>query len=93
MERTAAGNQMVIGFGNGPDWRWVRAGNEESPTILAATARALTDDDELILVVDNYRIRDFVAANPGLVTNPEALDTLGPDDDAANPSILVCRLK
>ncbi len=83
---------MATGFRNGDRWQWVNSGTAQAPTILAGTARVLTNDDTLVLLVDNYRIREFAALNPALVRNPEVLDTII-DDDAANPSVLLCRLK
>lgn len=69
----------------------MKSGDEQSPTVLSMSLRALVDDDVLVLLVDNYKIREFAADNPGLVRNAGVLD--GMDDDAANPSILLCKLK
>ncbi len=85
------GGALVTGFRTGDEWRWVKSGTPEAFTILSTTLRALTDDDVLVLLVDNYRVREFAEQNPGLVRNTEVLD--GMDDDAANPSILLCKLK
>lgn len=87
MNRGAA----VTGFRNADGWRWVKSGTEQSPTVLSMSLRALVDDDVLVLLVDNYKTREFAADNPGLVRNAGVLD--GMDDDAANPSILLCKLK
>jgi hypothetical protein len=92
--RESRNNAMVTAFRSGDRWRWVKSGTEKSPNIFSLSARALVDGDTLVLLVDNYKIREFVAANPGLVRNAEALDRLdGMDDDAANPSLLLCKLR
>jgi hypothetical protein len=85
---------LATGFRSGDEWRWVKSGTNKSPTILSHSARALVDGDTLVLLVDNYKIREFIAQNPGLVRNAATLDRLdGMDDDSANPSILLCKLK
>jgi hypothetical protein len=85
---------LATGFRRGNEWRWVKSGTNKSPTILSHSARALVDGDTLVLLVDNYKIREFIAQNPGLVRNAATLDRPdGMDDDSANPSILLCKLK
>jgi hypothetical protein len=92
--RETRDNAMATGFRSGSEWLWVKSGTYNSPTILTGSARALVDGDTLVLLVDNYKIREFAALNPGLVRNPAALDTFdGMDDDAANPSLLLCKLR
>jgi hypothetical protein len=94
--RESRSSAAVTGFRSGDRWRWVKSGTETSQTILSLSPRALVDDDTLVLLVDNYKIREFIEQNPGLVRNPDALDRLnleGLTDDAANPSLLLCRLR
>jgi hypothetical protein len=85
---------LATGFRSGNEWRWVKSGTDKSPAILSHSARALVDGNTLVLLADNYMIREFATQNPELIRNPEALDRLdGKDDYAANPSILLCKLK
>jgi hypothetical protein len=81
---------MAIGFRSGKEWRWMNCGTNIAPTIFYLTVRALVGDT-LVLLVDNYKIREFAAQNPGLVRNAELLE--GMNDDAANPSLLLCKLR
>ncbi len=82
---------MVTGFRSENEWQWVKSGTQQAPTILSGSVRALTGGDTVVLLVDNYKIREFAEQNPELVKNAEVLN--GMDDEAANPSVLLCKLK
>lgn len=74
-----------IGVGNKETWKWLKADSKGVLSMFFSSARQLTPNSELVLIVDADRVKEFSIEFPDLI--PE----LEPSND--NPYIVLCRLK
>lgn len=74
-----------IGIENNNIWKWLKSDPKGSLSMFFSSARQLTSNSELVLIVDADRVKEFSAAYPDLIPRLE--------NSGDNPYIVLCRLK
>lgn len=81
------GGQIIssLGVESGGKWRWLKSEKEGPLSIFFSSARQLTPNSEVVLLVEGERIKEFAAEYPELIGEF--------DNKTDNPCIVLCHLK
>lgn len=73
-----------IGVENNGTWKWLKADSKGVLSMFFSSARQLTPNSELVLIVDADRVKEFSVEFPDLIPELESSND--------NPYIVLCRL-